>query len=313
MKLDDLLKTSLDELRMQMLGIQVLFGFQFQGLFQDSFHDLSFSARRLDAVGFGMMILALALIVAVPSQHRIVEEGEASLRIYRVSKRFAELALLPFALAIGCDVYVTTARSFGETLGFKSALAAMLIALSAWYGVGWALRIRRSVSNGDFMENSHTPLHEKIQQMLTEARVVLPGVQALLGFQLVVMMTHAFDELPASLRLIHLFALGCLTFAMILLISPASIHRISFNGGDDPRLHSLGSLLITLALVPVAIGISCDLYIALSRLFPEGVLARAGGVGSFLLLIGLWYVLPFAVRASVLNSGVTKRKRAPSR
>ena len=58
MKLDDLPKTSLDELRMQILGIQVLFGFQFQGLFQDGFHDLSFSARRIDAVGFGMMILA---------------------------------------------------------------------------------------------------------------------------------------------------------------------------------------------------------------------------------------------------------------
>jgi hypothetical protein len=29
------------------------------------------------------------------------------------------------------------------------------------------------------------PLDERIAQMLTEARVVLPGVQALLGFQLI--------------------------------------------------------------------------------------------------------------------------------
>ena len=35
--LADRLKTSLDELRMQVLGAQVLFGFQFQGLFQDTF------------------------------------------------------------------------------------------------------------------------------------------------------------------------------------------------------------------------------------------------------------------------------------
>jgi hypothetical protein len=35
MKLDDALKVSLDELRMQMLGAQVLLGFEFQGLFQD--------------------------------------------------------------------------------------------------------------------------------------------------------------------------------------------------------------------------------------------------------------------------------------
>ena len=35
--LDALLKISLDELRMQMLGAQVAFGFQFQSLFQDRF------------------------------------------------------------------------------------------------------------------------------------------------------------------------------------------------------------------------------------------------------------------------------------
>ena len=28
------------------------------------------------------------------------------------------------------------------------------------------------------------PLHARIEQMLTEARVILPGAQALLGFQL---------------------------------------------------------------------------------------------------------------------------------
>ena len=33
-------------------------------------------------------------------------------------------------------------------------------------------------------EASSTPLHAKIEQMLTEARVILPGAQALFGFQL---------------------------------------------------------------------------------------------------------------------------------
>jgi hypothetical protein len=39
-KLESVLKTSLDELRMQMLGSQVLFGFQLQGLFQDNFETI---------------------------------------------------------------------------------------------------------------------------------------------------------------------------------------------------------------------------------------------------------------------------------
>jgi hypothetical protein len=53
MKLDDALKVSLDELRMQMLGAQVLLGFEFQGLFQDGFAKVSLICRSVDAVGLG--------------------------------------------------------------------------------------------------------------------------------------------------------------------------------------------------------------------------------------------------------------------
>jgi hypothetical protein len=49
-KLESALKVSLDELRMQMLGSQVLFGFQFQGLFQDNFAALPASGRAADAL-----------------------------------------------------------------------------------------------------------------------------------------------------------------------------------------------------------------------------------------------------------------------
>jgi Family of unknown function (DUF6328) len=82
MKLESALKTSLEELRMQMLGVQVLFGFQFQGLFQDNFPALPTSARMADAIGLALMIAVLSLILAVPCQHRIVENGECTLRIF---------------------------------------------------------------------------------------------------------------------------------------------------------------------------------------------------------------------------------------
>ena len=34
-----------------------------------------------------------------------------------------------------------------------------------------------------------TPLRAKVEQMLTEARVLIPGAQALLGFQMAIMLT----------------------------------------------------------------------------------------------------------------------------
>ena len=58
-----------------------------------------------------------------------------------------------------------------------------------------ALAVR---SKGNKMEDEKVPLPKKIDQMLTEARVIVPGAQALLGFQLAVVLTQSFDELPAS-------------------------------------------------------------------------------------------------------------------
>ena len=59
--------------------------------------------------------------------------------------------------------------------------------------------------------------------MLIEARVVLPGVQALLGFQFVVVLTDSFERLPPFSQYVHLASLGLMALAMILLMTPPPI------------------------------------------------------------------------------------------
>lgn len=146
------------------------------------------------------------------------------------------------------------------------------------------------------MKEQNTPLHTKIEQMLTEARVILPGVQALLGFQFVVMLTKAFEQLPSAVRIAHLVGLLCLVLAIVLLIAPAAIHRITFGGNDDPRLHSTGSVLIACALLPLALGLACDLWVSLTKLFGAGGAAVAGAVAGFGLLVSFWYIVPLIIR-----------------
>ena len=62
----------------------------------------------------------------------------------------------------------------------------------------WARRRSRTSSK----------LTDKIKHVLTECRVVLPGAQALLGFQFIFILTESFDKLPALSKYIHLAALG---------------------------------------------------------------------------------------------------------
>jgi hypothetical protein len=119
----------------------------------------------------------------------------------------------------------------------------------------------------------------------------------MLGFQFVVMLTKAFSELPALARTVHLIALLCVALAIILLIAPAAIHRLAFDGKDDPRMHSTGSVLMTLALLPLASGLSCDIWVALTKLFPDSdSFALFGSLALWSLLMTFWYVVPLVLR-----------------
>jgi hypothetical protein len=205
-------------------------------------------------------------------------------------------------------VFVSTSASFGLLLSSVLSAAVCAAALLAWYGLGAGLRARwRGGDKGVTVEREKTPLHGKIEHMLTEARVILPGTQAMLGFQLVVMMTDKFEKLPPDARIVHLVALASLILAIILLICPAAIHRIAFHGMDDPRMHNAGSILITAALLPFAVGISCDLWVALTILFGEGMSTLAGSVAAFALLMVLWFLLPLLIRRRAAGGAVAVR------
>jgi hypothetical protein len=149
--------------------------------------------------------------------------------------------------------------------------------------------------------HSMVDLHTKIEQMLTEARVILPGAQAMLGFQLIVTMSHAFSEMPAGAKFAHFAALGAMILTVILLIAPAAVHRLSFAGRDDSSFHRIGSGLITMALVPLAAGIALDCAVTAWRLTMSGGAAVLSGIGIVLLLIDIWYVWPLSLRGKQIR------------
>src|SRR5262249_34464824 len=90
---------------------------------------------------------------------------------------------------------------------------------------------------GSSMPESHTTpglrreelsLPEAAKYPLDECRMVLPGIQALFGFQLIAVFNSAFHErLSVGERYIHLFATGLVACAIVLIMTPASLHRRS--------------------------------------------------------------------------------------
>jgi hypothetical protein len=298
MKLQLIVHTALDELRMLMLGTQVLFGFQLQAAFQEGFTKVSSDARIADAVALSFVVITLGLLIAGPAQHRLVEQGNASKRILSVANRFAETALVTFAVALGCNVYVVGQPRVGGEWALLAALAALVLALAFWIGLGNVLRRTLDIKERpDGMPQEEKPeLHEKIDQMLTEARVILPGAQALFGFQFIVTLHNAFSALPSSVQAVHFASLAAIAITIMLLISPAAVHRITFGGRDAEQMHDIGAVLVTVALVPLALGISGDVFVALFKILNQPTLAGLIAVIAFIALAGLWYAVPLVLR-----------------
>ena len=280
MALHERVKTALDETRTLILGAQILLGFQYQGVFQDRFEALPPYARTMDGWALGLMLLATGLLIAPSAFHRIAEGGASTGRMHMLTGRFAAAALLPFAAALGLDVGIAFGRALGGLwAGGVAGVGIALLALAAWYGMGETMKQHEGVAehrkaDAERDRRETAPLHARIEQMLTEARVILPGAQALLGFQLAIVLTSAFERLPEASRLLHGASLLCVALAIILLITPAALHRIVWAGEDSEDLLRSGGRLTLIALVPLALGMAGDAYVVFARILESRSLAR---------------------------------------
>ena len=307
MQLSKKMKIALDETRMLILGAQILLGFQFRSVFQDGYDALPRHASYANALSLLLMLAVTVLLIAPPLWHRIIAGGEAAGRIHRFTCKLTELALIPFALSLGLDLFIAIERIAGLASGLLVGVGFALLALLGWQGVEW-LRRRRigqkeramSAQQRDLVET--LPLHEKINQMLTEARVILPGAQALLGFQLAITVTKSFDALPAASKLAHAASLAAVAIAIILLMAPAAYHRIVYAGEDAPEFLRTGGRLVTLATLPLALGLSGDTFVVIARIADSAPLGILAASATLLACVALWHLAP-ALKRGALRRG----------
>jgi hypothetical protein len=300
MSLEKKIKNALDETRLLILGTQVLFGFQFQSFFQELFSELPRATQYLDCVALIMMMIPTGLLIAPAMQHRIIEDGQDTNRIHAATSALADAALFPIAIALGMDVFIAFERVAGLGAGVAAGIVFCALALFFWYGVEFWLMERRVPMRE---EEKQTPLSTKVEQMLTEARVIIPGAQALLGFQLTVTLTRSFEQLAAGTRMIHLAALCAIALAIVLLMAPAAVHRISFKGEDSTRFLKIGSFFVIAAPIPLALGIALDMYVAATRVSEGTVLAASLCAGTLVVLGTLWYGYPIWRRQQLRAEG----------
>jgi hypothetical protein len=311
MSLEKKTKVALDETRLLLLGSTILLGFQFQGVFHDLFKDLAPHAKAATGTGLMLMVLTIGLLVAPSVRHRLAEQGSVSNRLLAFITLLAGLALFPFAISLGLALFISLEVLAGTTTAIVAG--ALFAALALWFWYGLEFWQREQQPEKPMSRETHRvepPLSTRIDQMLTEARVLLPGAQALLGFQLVIVLSKSFSEIPTASKTIHACALGSIALTIILLMAPAAYHRIVYGGDDSDDMHRTGSNFITAATVPLALGIVGDVYVTIEHIAHSPAMGAAAAAVALLVLFGLWLALPLMARQRL--SPLAKRDLSPS-
>ncbi len=293
--LNEKIDHAFDETHMLILGVQVLIGFQFQSVFQSVFDRLPAWTQYLKLGGLGLLLFALAWLIAPAAYQSLTVHGEDTPGLNQFTTRAAAIALLPFSLGVAIEFFIAGLRVQGVTLGWAAGLAALGLTLFAWYGLEMFARRRvarkgeRAMAKPEKEKAGGTPLTEKIDNVLAEARMVLPGAQALLGFQLAMMFVEEFDKLPERIKYIHMGGLAAIGVSMVLLMTPAAYHRIVESGEDSESFHRLASGLVLAAMAFLALGIATDFLVVVDKV--SGSIAWgiiAGGI-VLVLFYGLWF------------------------
>jgi hypothetical protein len=131
---------------------------------------------------------------------------------------------------------------------------------------------------GQAHDREALPLADAVHDLLEECRMVLPGVQALFGFQLVAVFSDGFAaRLTRPEQTLHLLALVAVAVSGALIMAPAAYHRQTAQREASGRFLALGGRLLLGSLMPLMLGIGLDVYliarIILGARGPAAVLA----------------------------------------
>ena len=303
-KIKDKVKNALDEARMLVLGAQVLVGLQFRSVFEKGFNSLPLTSQILKLAGLGLMLVAVGLLISPAAYHRLVERGEDTEEIHRYTSKLMKFALLPFALGLGIDLYVATRKIVGWKTGAAAGVLGILVAVFFWYlleayrrreragEIAEAQREEREVDEPkDAERDERRKLSDKIKHVLTECRVVLPGAQALMGFQFIAILTESFDRLPGLSQYVHLLCIGMSALTIVLLMTPAAYHRIVERGEETEHFHRFASKMVVAALVPLALGLAGDVFVVVQKVTESQLVSVVSALVILAVFWELWFGL----------------------
>ena len=133
----------LNELRVAMPGVQVLFAFLLAVPFQQRFADVSAFQRDIYLVTLLAATVATAFLIAPSAYHRIAFQQHEKERIIRMGTRWFVCGLVALAVAMSCAVLLVTDVLFQTTTVVIVVSGVVLLFGWLWFGIGLWRRWKR--------------------------------------------------------------------------------------------------------------------------------------------------------------------------
>jgi len=141
-------------------------------------------------------------------------------------------------------------------------------------------------------------LEEEFRNTIEEARMVLPGLQALFGFQLIAVFSSGFHDLSASSVKVHLGSLLLIAFSLALILTTAAYHRVAEQGWISRSFCVLASRFTAWAMLALAVGLCLEIYVVALASTDNLQAALTFALSAALVFGGLWLIFPFVGRMS---------------
>jgi predicted MFS family arabinose efflux permease len=125
----------LNELRVALPGVQVLFAFLLAVPFSTRFGKVTDFEKRAFFVALVATAVSSALLIATPSFHRLRFRVEDKGRIVQLGNKLAIAGFLALAVAMLAAVLMVATFLYDKTVGIATASSIAVVILVLWYGL----------------------------------------------------------------------------------------------------------------------------------------------------------------------------------
>ena len=141
-RLDRNLGELLQELRVALPGVQVLFAFLLAVPFQQEFSKISEFEKKIYFATLLLTALSAALLIAPSAYHRLTFRYQQKHRLVFISNRLAIAGLATLALAMTCAILLITHLLFGTAATIVTVTLALATFILLWAVLPLKRRLR---------------------------------------------------------------------------------------------------------------------------------------------------------------------------